>query len=99
MREWKRYSVYQIREDAPDRSEKIFKPYDWIEHKFGKVNMDDYECIYSGEWWIENLDSVFTLCNTNPRPVGYKGHSLSVSDVVELDNKLYYCDGIGWKEI
>lgn len=32
-------------------------------------------------------------------PADFKGHSLSVSDIVEIEDKLYYCEDIGWIQI
>lgn len=31
--------------------------------------------------------------------IGYKGRSISTSDIVEVDGTKYYCDTTGWKEI
>lgn len=37
---------------------------------------------------------------TSPKtPDDFKGHSLSTSDIVDLDGKLYYCDSFGWIDI
>ena len=32
-------------------------------------------------------------------PEDYKGHSLSVSDLLEVNGKFYYCDAYSWEEI
>ena len=32
-------------------------------------------------------------------PQGYKGRSMSVGDVLKLDNDMYTCDSIGFKKI
>ena len=45
----------------------------------------------------EILEEIFTLLNVN-HPEDYTGHSLSVSDIVVLNNKKYYCDSYGWVE-
>jgi len=31
--------------------------------------------------------------------IGFKGHSISVSDVVKIDDEYYYCDSFGWENI
>lgn len=74
-----------------------FMDYDYaITHGF---SLDDYKCV-----WEENIDSdtdldeIFTRFNIN-HPEGYRGHSLSVSDIVDLEGHLYYCDGMGWVEL
>ena len=50
----------------------------------------------------KDLEDVFRLCNTE-LPYGYHGHSLSVSDVVEIcdgkDKGLYFVDSIGFKKL
>ena len=61
----------------------------------------DYQLIYCGSVEaksefnaLENLFEIFNLRHPND----YKGRSLSVSDVVVINNKTYYCDSIGWTE-
>lgn len=53
------------------------------------------------------LDYLFKKFNTN-HPAGFKGHSMSVSDIVTIatckeyeikDTKYYYCDSFGWIDI
>lgn len=95
----KKLEVYQIRKDAPDKHYKIFEPYDRLIKYFGEVNFNDYECIYDGLIEMNaTLDDIFEMCNLN-HPIGYLGHSLSVSDIVHINGKYYYCDSIGWKEL
>ena len=45
------------------------------------------------------LEELFHLFNVGAKPEGYKGHSLSTSDIVELDGVLYYVDSFGWREL
>jgi len=44
------------------------------------------------------LEKLFCKYNID-HPAGYKGRSLSVSDVVKLNDKYYYCQPFGWDEI
>jgi hypothetical protein len=32
-------------------------------------------------------------------PKDFRGHSLSVSDIVQMEDEFYYCDSFGWKKI
>ena len=48
--------------------------------------------------YIKILNYLFERFNIN-RPAEFKGRSLSVSDIVKIDNKYFYCQPIGWKEI
>ena len=63
-----------------------------------------YDKVYSGDVKCRNLEDVFTLFNSG-RPEGFRGHSLSVSDVVEVEDAagitpgFYFCDSFGFKEI
>lgn len=48
------------------------------------------------------LERIFSLCNDD-LPAGYQGHSLSMSDIVELydgDNRdFFYCDEDGFTPV
>ena len=63
-----------------------------------------YNKVYEGDVRHIDLEQIYHLFNTNP-PEGYKGHSLSVSDVVEVQEAqsdapgFYYCDRIGFERI
>ena len=66
------------------------------------ISLEDYKMVYEGEIQAEDpdkaLEELFIKFNTN-HPNDFKGHSLSVSDLVEIGDKLYYCDSTGWEEI
>jgi hypothetical protein len=89
-----KYKIKQLKDLR--KSEYAFM---WWEMAKDKFNIDDYEVVYEGE--IEGthpevvLDRLFEIFNIK-HPEDYRGHSLSVSDVVELDGVDYYCDSIGW---
>ena len=62
-----------------------------------------YNEVYSGD--IEpktdvmaTLEELYVIFNMR-HPSDFKGHSLSVSDVVYLDGKYYFCDILGFKEL
>ena len=89
------YKIYQLVEHTDYR----FEWWSWAQDRF---NFKDYTLTYEGEIEVEDvnktLEDLFTKFNIN-RPADFKGHSLSVSDIVELDGKFYYCDNIGWTDI
>ena len=64
-----------------------------------KVDSSIYALVYPGDLHADDLEEIFTLLNLGDKPKGYHGRSLSVSDVVEIDSKFYYCDIIGFSEI
>ena len=63
-----------------------------------------YDKVYSGNVKCRNLEDVFVLFQSSG-PDGFRGHSLSVSDVVEVEDAagitpgFYFCDSIGFKEV
>lgn len=63
-----------------------------------------YNKVFEGEVSLKDLEEVYHLFNTSP-PEGYKGHSLSVSDVVEVQEAqgvslgFYYCNRLGFEPI
>lgn len=72
-------------------------------------NKGEYHMVYStnardycGNPGIEHkvlLEMLFTDFNRDIKPASYKGHSMSVGDIVELDSFAYICCNCGWKEI
>ena len=69
-----------------------------------ELNCAAYDKVYSGNVKYRNLEDVFVLFNSG-KPEGFRGHSLSVSDVVEVEDAasitpgFYFCDSVGFKEI
>lgn len=93
----KKFKIKQLAKET----EYAFLWYDLAKKK--GFNLDDYEVIYEGEIEEKNnieatLDLLFYIFNME-MPKDFKGHSLSVSDIVELDSKNYYCDSAGWQEV
>ena len=100
-----KYKVLQIPFPETDEEEKIFCQYaykhlDWID----RVHPEYYKVTYEGNLEtsstdvIDILEELFTELNVN-HPVDYKGHSLSVSDIVVIDGHYYFCDAMSWEEI
>ena len=75
-----------------------------------------YGLVYSSTMSLEEensasltdiLDYIFMLFNQDKKPAGFLSHSLSVSDVVQIDTDvampemdgLYYCDTMGWLKV
>ena len=89
------YKIYQLTKKTDYR----FESWKWAKEKF---DMNDYTCMYDGTITGDNnysmLEDLFYKFNME-RPEDFRGHSLSVSDVVSLEGKLYYCDSCGWVEI
>ena len=100
----KKYKILQIKNDPQVAHGIKFSGLDELE-KFGlrdKLTLDIYKEVYSGE--IEDgetsqlLERIYSMFQ-GVKPENYKGHSISVSDVVCMDDKYYFCDRYEWKEI
>lgn len=78
-----RIKVYQINGNRDVNNVK-FMDYDLIsEH--GGVVPSAYKHVYSGDIEAKHLDDIFIALNApSPRPGTFQGHSLSLSDVVEV---------------
>jgi hypothetical protein len=70
------------------------------------IDSDIYKPVYETE--IESavdmdpfkiLEDLFRQTNIGERPDGYTGHSLSVSDVVQLGPDFYFCDSFGFEKL
>ena len=64
-------------------------------NNYNEIYMDDlYSSIFSKN--IDILEEIFQKFNMGQKPESYKGHSLSVSDIVVLDGVNYYVDSFGF---
>jgi hypothetical protein len=79
-----------------------FIGYDELLERFGEPNPENYRVVYDGQLETNDLDAIYEKFNLN-HPPGYQGHSLSMSDIIELydDNgsTFFYVDRFGFKEI
>ena len=65
--------------------------------KHGGIDPAEYELVFDGDVGAKNLEDVFCLFNNYATiPAGYRGHCLSVSDVVETENGAFFCDSFGF---
>ena len=91
------YKIKQIKD--VDNCEYAFKHYNWCKDQ---IDLDDYKVVYEGELDYPEmpnaLEKLFEIFNIR-RPEDFKGRSMSVSDIVEVDGKNYYCDAAGWVEL
>lgn len=64
-------------------------------NNYNEVYVDDlYSSIFSKN--IDILEEIYQKFNMGQKPESYKGHSLSVSDIVVLDGVNYYVDSFGF---
>lgn len=93
-----KYKLLQIKDI--ENCSYMFSSFNFAQQK--GFSLHDYEIVYEGEiedYSIEyTLEKLFEIFNTFP-PEDFRGHSMSVSDVVELNGVYYYCDHVGFKKI
>ena len=95
----KTYTIYQI--NNIDNREYAFMDYDYSRNK---INAKDYTKVYMGMMSDKTtLEYLFIKHNEDYRPFGKRMRSLSVSDVIVVDDgthqKAYYTDSFGFVEI
>lgn len=57
-----------------------------------------YKVVYQGAMDVEDVEDVYIKLQ-GTKPNGYKGHSLSVSDIVLIDGKYMFCDSFGFVDV
>ena len=96
------FSIYQIKGGDETRDFR-FEPYDRLQAAGNVVDRANYELVYSAPLAPEtSLEDIYTRFNID-HPKDFKGHSLSVSDVVVLhqdgQDAAHFVDSIGFREV
>ena len=95
------YEIWQLK-DTPDN-----RPIQFADHAFAslyRLTESRYNKVYEAPAGSDSdtLDKLFTKFNID-RPADFKGHSLSVSDMVVLNDNgkrtAWFCDSWGFKEV
>ena len=103
------YAIFQLREDMEDNIPIRFASYNFLEKMGVKPTLNRYQEVYRGtltELEDTRSDSILKKLyeKFNLRiPEDFRGHSLSVSDVVELnldgERIFYFVDSIGFQKL
>lgn len=92
--------IWQLKPESDVRMK--FISLDEVQKQFSEPSPQDYLIAYDGQLGTNDLEAIYTRCNVN-YPPGYNGHSLSISDVVELydsgGSEYHYCDRFGFRPI
>ena len=92
-----KYKIKQIKD--VENCAYAFKHYEWAKNV---IDLNDYEVVYEGELDCPEmpnaLEELFEIFN-NKCPKDFEGRSMSISDIIEIDGKNYYCDFVGWEEL
>lgn len=97
-----RFGIYQLK-DTEEARDIHFMGMDYLESKGIAVTKENYDLLYTAP--LEegtSLEDIYTRFNID-RPADFRGHSLSVSDVVVLhhngENTSHYVDSFGYREV
>lgn len=90
--------IFQI-DPNKDINRVIFRSYKFVK----EFDFSIYKEVWSGEEpdGCDDLEGIFEVFNLY-HPEDFHGHSLSVSDIVQIigsnegSNGFYYCDSFGW---
>lgn len=92
--------IWQLKPDVDIRMK--FIGYDELVRDFGEPEPGNYRLAYDGQVETNDLEELYAKFNTE-HPPGYEGHSISMSDVVELYDEtggsFHYVDRFGFKKI
>ena len=96
------FSIYQIKGGDETRDFR-FEPYDRLQAAGNVVDKANYELVYSAPLAPEtSLEDIYTRFNID-HPKDFKGHSLSVSDVVVLhqngQDAAHFVDSVGFRQV
>lgn len=100
------FKILQLKNND-DNKRIMFVSYDTAIKNKPDLSINDYDVVYDGDIQDEDdelfedtktLNELFYIFNKN-RPEDFKGHSLSVSDVIKLGAKFYYVDSFGFREM
>ena len=96
------FSIYQLKQGDETRDFR-FEPYNRLQAAGNVVDKANYELVYSAELTPgTSLEDIYTRFNID-HPKDFKGHSLSVSDVVVLhqngQDTAHYVDSFGYKDV
>lgn len=96
-------AIYQVNPDR-DENNVAFLNYENLERFQGSAALrsEIYDKVFEGEVECGTLEEVYQTFNLD-HPDGYRGRSLSVSDVVEVvgeeKSTFHFCDSIGFREV
>ena len=94
------YTIFQLDDENIKvlKEHKLFESWEFLNRR-SEFDFNQYKKVYESEIEGETpagiLEDLFQKFNIH-LPKGFRGHSLSVSDVVILDDVKYYCDCYGW---
>ncbi len=103
------YQFCQLRTEGNQEAiDRLFCDYDATVERFGGVNTELYQTadfgLIKAEDPEEACEMLYAAYNADERPHGYRGRSMSVSDIVmlcddSLEESAWFCDSIGFRKL
>lgn len=95
------YKIYQLKNDTENHAIR-FESFTDAKRYGEAAKPENYELVYSGsldDFEDSNkLEAIYTKFNLD-RPEDFKGHSLSVSDIIVMNNEAHYVDSYGFVDV
>lgn len=95
------YKIYQLKNN-PENHAIRFEGYTLAEKHGEPAKPENYDHVYSGsldDFEDSNkLEAIYTKFNID-RPEDFKGHSLSVSDIIVMNDEAHYVDSFGFVDV
>ena len=97
------FSIYQV-PAGPEGRDFRYRPYEELQAAGLTVDRKNYALVYTAPLdGKTTLEDIYRTFNADDRPAGFRGHSLSVSDVVVVNRggkeEAHYCDSIGFTPV
>ncbi len=95
--------IYQINSER-DTKRVMFESFKHMKMLAGSFDFSLYDCVYTGKVQNVDLEQIYAKFNVD-RPNDFIGHSLSVSDIVEIEEtktkhkSYWFCDDFGFTEL
>lgn len=95
-----KYQLFQVKREKT--REFGFMGLDMMKRMGVELNAENYVKTYEGEIEDESVDHalevLFHKFNME-RPRDFTNYSMSIGDIVVIDNKSYFCNLFGWTEV
>ena len=97
------FTIYQLKA-GPETRDYRFEPYESLQEAGLAVDRQNYDLVYTAPLdGKTSLEDIYRTFNADDRPADFRGHSLSVSDVVVLNRggkeEAHYCDSFGFTPV
>ena len=96
-----KYKIYQLKK-GPENHAIRFEGFTNAERYGEAAKPENYDLVYTGSLDdsedSNKLEAIYTKFNLD-RPEDFKGHSLSVSDIIVMNNEAHYVDSYGFVDV